>query len=201
MSLKTVTIDIGAVRAEGREEGQQALFVERDILQRIGTYMQGVTSRAFGDQGRPRGSWNPRMTPSVPSIVRQLNRGDSPSAKYFKSAPALIDTGTLSRSISPPSITGRTVEIGSTAPYASKMQEGGTSTITLTTQGRKTLGEWLRGMSRPRRRAMSAELGWLFRKPSFTVKAQPRPFLVVTPEDEKRFAEIVAEEIKATANE
>ena len=201
MSTKTVTVDVGTVRAEGREAGQQQLFVERDILQRIGVYMQGVTSRAFGDQGRPAGTWAPRMTPSVPSIVRQLNRGSNPSAKYFKPAPALIDTTTLSRSISPPVVTGRTVEIGSTAPYATQMQDGGTSTITLTSQGRSTLGDWLRGLSKTRRRAMSGELGWLFNKPSFDVTARPRPFLIVTSADEKEFASIVADEIQAAANE
>ena len=201
MTTKTVTIDIGTVRAQGREPGQQQLFVERDILQRIGVYMQGVASRAFGDQGRPAGTWPQRMTPSVPSIVRQLNRGQNPSAKYFKVAPALIDTGTLSRSISPPKVTGRTVEVGSTAPYATKMQEGGTSTITLTPQGQTKLAEWLRGQPVSRRRELQGQLGWLFEQPTFEVTAQARPFLVVTDSDTKEFASIVAEEIQAAANE
>ena len=195
MSLKVVQVEVGELRAQGQEQGQKDLFVERDILERIGVYMQGVTSRAFLDQGRG-GLWPKRMTPSVPAIVKQLNRGQNPSQKYFKPAPALIDTGTLSRSIAY-EVKGRGVEVGSAVPYASKMQEGGSSQITLTKGGRRVLAEWLQGLPRARRKKASASLGWLFRRPTFTVTARARPFLMVTDADRDEFAEIVAEELAA----
>ena len=195
MSLKVVQVEVGELRAQGQQEGQWDLFVERDILERIGAYMQGVTSRAFVDQGRG-ASWPGRMTPSVPSIVKQLNRGQNPSWKYMRPAPALIDTGTLSRSIDY-EVKGRSVEVGTSVPYASKMQEGGSSEITLTGGGRRVLAEWLRGLPRARRKEASANLGWLFRRPSFTVTARARPFLVVTDSDRATFAEIVSEELAA----
>ena len=199
MSIRAVKVDVGTIRADG-ELSENLQRIERDILKRIGAYMQGVTSRAFGDQGRPGGTWQPRMTPSVPSIVKQLNRGQNPSKKYFESAPALIDTGTLSRSIAF-EVKGREVEIGATAPYATQMQEGGESQITLTDQGRAKLGEWMRSLPKRRRREVSAEIGWLFRRPTFTVKARARPFLIVTDDDEKKFAEIAAEELEAAGHE
>ena len=200
MSLKVIPHEVGVLRAEGQQEGQGRLFVERDILTRIGAYMQGVTSRAFRDQGRGGEKWPERMTPSVPSIVRQLNREQPPSEKYFKSAPALIDLGTLSRSIAY-DVEDRSVVIGSTAPYSSNMQYGIASQITLEPVGRKFLAGWLRSLPRAKRRTRSAQLGWLFRKPSFTVTPRPRVFLEVLPEDEKEFRQIVAQETEAASRE
>ena len=197
---EVVPYEVGVLRAEGQQEGQGGLFVEHDILTRIGVYMKGVTSRAFRDQGRGGEKWPARMTPSVPSIVRQLNREQEPSDRYFKSAPALIDLGTLSRSINY-DVVDRAVFVGSTANYSSNMQFGTPSQITLRPAGRKFLAGWLRSLPRAQKRLRSRQLGWLFRKPSFTVTPRPRVFLEVLPEDEKEFARIVAEEVKAASSE
>lgn len=155
-------------------------------LDGIGAYLTSKTQAAFREQKRGKATWAPRMTPNVPGIVSDLNRGVRPPGRRFVDSPALRDTGRLLQSITWKVRRRREVVVGSSLPYAQIHQRGGVQQITLAKQARGGLVELLR--DRPELRT---ELGWLFQRPTFMVRVQARPFLMVTQEDMSVLREIV----------
>lgn len=155
-------------------------------LDGIGAYLTSKTQAAFREQKRGKATWAPRMTPNVPGIVSDLNRGVRPPVRRFVDSPALRDTGRLLQSITWQVRRRREVVIGTSVPYAHIHQRGGVQQVTLSKEGRGGLVELLR--ERPELRG---ELGWLFQRPTFQVRIRARPFLAVTDEDLGVLSEIV----------
>ena len=172
----TVRIDTSKVEVLDDLLGKQEA-----ILTRIGAHLEEVATRAFREQGRPRRSWGPRMTPNVPGVVNALNKGSEPKQRDLQPSPALIGTGNLRRSIRARAVKGNSVEVGTTVSYATLMQEGGTSIVTLTPDGRQNLVKFLR--RNRTNQSLVENLGWLFQKPTFTVNVRARPFLLILPDD------------------
>lgn len=148
------------------------------VLNGAGAYLVSRAQRSFREQRRGSKSWPERMTPNVPGIVSDLNRGATPPQRRFESRPALTDTGRLRGSITWSTRGGKEAIVGTTLPYARKQQFGLPSRHQLTKPGQDRLADLLK--SRPELRP---SLGWLFHTPSFDVKPQARPFLMVTDED------------------
>ena len=192
MTLKVAKVSEARVKVDATR--WEELLDRKAVLQKIAFSMWVKANEAFDEQGRPEGTWPPRFAPNFAGIVNRLNRGLSPRASDFEPKPALHDSGHLQMSLKD-AVIGNGAEVGTVKDYATRMQEGGPSEVTLTPQGRKRLGEWLR--KNRSNRYYRENLGWLFGKPSFTVDVQARPFLVVTEEDVAEYAEIVAQHIEA----
>ncbi len=192
MTLKVAKVSEARVKVDATR--WEELLDRKAVLEEIALTMWVKANEAFDDQGRPEGTWSPRFAPNFAGIVNRLNRGLSPRASDFEPKPALHDTGRLKNSLAH-RVRGNVAEVGTNVPYATRMQEGGPSEITLTPQGQERLGKWLR--KNRSNRYYQENLGWLFGKPSFTVDVQARPFLVVTEEDVAEYAEIVAQHIEA----
>lgn len=190
--MTTVRVDVDKVEVLG-----DLLGAEEAILTRIGAHLEEVATRAFREQGRPSRSWGPRMTPNVAGIVNSLNAGSPPKQKDLQPSPALLSTGNLRRKIRSRPVQGRTVEVGTTVSYATLMQEGGPSTITLTPDGRQNLAKFLR--QNRTNQSLVENLGWLFQKPTFTIQVRARPFLLILPSDVEEVEQIVVEELERIA--
>lgn len=171
-------------------------------LDKIGALLATKAKKAFREQRRGGNVWPPRMVPNVPGIVKDLNKGASIKARRFNPRPALVDTGILRNSITwLVGSSGRSVTVGTNVPYASRHNEGGSSVITLTGEGRKNLVLALRKARKARsstRNAMLLGLGWLFSKPSFSVEAQRRPFLVIEDEDRSEIVAMIERNLEKT---
>lgn len=154
-------------------------------MTQVGAILTSKAQKAFREQGRPGHPWPERMTPNVPAIVEDLNRGTTPPSRRFTGRPAGIDTGRLRNSLTF-AAAPRSVEVGTTVEYASDVQGGGETLHVLTGQGRRNLYELLRS-----RRDLRGELGWLFSRPRFVVNVRPRPFLVLTDEDRDEVQQLV----------
>lgn len=155
------------------------------VLERIGRYLVRLNQVGFTNQnfaGRPP-SWAPRKVPNVAGILTDLAVGRGVSSKRFVPTPALVDTGTLRRSINFRTIgkagKGRTVELfieGRAAEYGMRMQNGEPTTIGVTQSVRSGLAALLRGMP-----ALRPMLGWIFRRTSVTIRPRARQFFGIPP--------------------
>ena len=188
------------------------------VLQKIGVLMQRKAANAFRAQKRGSFAWPERMVPNVPGIVADLNKGANPKARRFVGRPALTDTGRLKGSITF-DVRGDSVVVGTSVPYAKTHNEGGSSTVTLTAEGRNKLTKLLRTQRGGKKRRakkrkkggqdLSAQvkslaaddksnallgLGWLFSKPTFTVNVRKRTFLTVTPDDRREIVKLIEKE-------
>ena len=189
--MKVVKLNEAAIKVDTIR--WEELVNRGEILKDISNLMWIKAHEAFDDQGRPARTWNPRFTPNFAGIVNRLNSGHDPRPQDFEPRPALHDSGNLKNSIHP-SVHGNVAEVGTTKHYATRMQEGGPSEITLTTDGKDRLAEWLR--ANRTNRYYQENLGWLFGQPTFTVNVQARPILMVTDDDVKEFEQIVVDHIE-----
>lgn len=159
-------------------------------LNAIGAYLVSQSQAAFRSQSFNGERWQERLVPNVPGIVRDLNRGGVPAARRFQARPALVDTGTLRKSINF-SAQPNAVVVGSTLAYAAVHHRGGTTEpVELTAQGRKALARFLR--TRP---AMQESLGHLFNKPKVVRNVPARPFVGLQQGDAEEIEAILREEI------
>lgn len=155
-------------------------------LHGAGAYLVSQVQRAFREQRRGSHEWPERMSPNVPGIVSDLNRGAAILQRRFEARPALSDTGRLRQSISY-RISGKDqVYVGSSVTYADVHHFGKLTQHRLTPAGRGRLAELLR-----RRPELRPDLGWLFHTPAFDVRVRARPFLAVTDDDRRVVQEIV----------
>lgn len=185
MAKRFLVIEKGAgVRLRGK------LRDPGPVLDGIGAYLTSQAQKAFREQGRGGERWPARMTPNVPGIVRDLNRGATVPSRRFTGRPALTDTGRLRQSISWRVRGKREVIVGSALPYAEIQQRGGVQRVTLTPTGRRNLYDFLK--DRPEQRGA---LGWLFSRPTFDIQVRPRPFLAVTSQDQEAIRLLVSDYI------
>lgn len=174
MTRRLVTIE----RGTGVRLLRERLDDLRPVLEQAGAYLTSQAQKAFREQRRGSVRWRARMTPNVPAIVSDLNRGASVPSRRFVGRPAGTDTGRLRQSIAWRVRGRREVSVGSVLPYAGRMQFGGVAQVALTPTGKRNLYELLKD-----RRELRGPLGWLFQRPRFQVSVRPRPFLAVTQED------------------
>lgn len=186
----TIEITVG-------DEGDIKILVDklrktRGVLEAVGALMQGRVLQAFRRQRRGKQVWAARMVPNVPGIVRDLNAGSFPKSRRFEPRPAVVDTGVLRNSIiSRVAGNGRSVTVGTSVPYAATQNEGGESEVTLTAGGRRQLTLWLRRDESAR----ELGLGWLFSKPTFTIRVRERRFLDIDPDDRKAIVKVIESEV------
>ncbi len=167
-----------------------------EILDGLGALLVGQFQASWRQQKSPGGKpWPARMVPNVAGVVADLNKNGNPKSRRFDARPAVVDTGKLRNSLSW-STEGGVLRVGTNVSYASTHNEGGSTTHTLTPVGRRKLAMWLR---RDRRRRVHG-LGWLFGKPSFTVKARKRPFVEIGPAQRRTIREHVEQEIARRVN-
>lgn len=165
-----------------------------EALEGIGAYLTSQTQKAFREQRRGDSVWPGRMTPNVPGIVSDLNRGSTPPGRRFSDRPALVDTGRLRASISWRRRGRGEVVVGTQLDYAPVHQRGGNVDVVLTPTGRRNLVAFLR-----ERKDLRPALGWLFQRPRFTVRVRPRPFLAITADDQREISEIVDDYLEVEA--
>lgn len=148
-----------------------------------GRLMTAQARRAFREQRLGSVDWSPRYPGSpepfvnVAGAVADFNAGRSaPLARRFQRTPAGVDTGRLRGSLSYEAGATQTV-VGSTVPYASRIQFGGVSKQTLSADGRKNLAKFLRTK---KGKVYRKRLGFLFSFPDLETNVVPRPFLGMT---------------------
>lgn len=103
------------------------------FLKQVGFLLLSASQKAFVDQKFGSAKWPARMNPNVPGAMRDLEKGPSIKERRFDPRPAVMDTGTLKRSLSPAvhsalprrSAPGLArVTVGTTVPYAAKQHFG-----------------------------------------------------------------------------
>lgn len=132
--------DLKAIRSRSADFETMGAIVARTL--------ESVSQRAFRDQKLGGFSWPERYPgqedPFVnkAALVNWANEGGSVLSRFFDRRPALMGTGDLAQSISGRS-SGNTVTLGSALPYAGIHQWGGTSTMPITAQAKKTIASFL----------------------------------------------------------
>lgn len=173
---------------------------QRGLLDQIGALYVSASQKSFSEQRWGSTAW-PARYPSqrspkinIAGVIKDFNAGRrKPLKSRFQDRPALVDTGDLKRSISHRVVVegGEAyVEIGTTLPYATLQQYGGTSTIVITEAARDAARKWL-----------GTKEGYPFRSRLwrivsvrsgiYTVDVIGRRFVGTTPELEKRAAKMI----------
>lgn len=168
---------VDADEGDAVRELRQRLAEPRPVLEQLGQAVAESARRAFSSGGLPGAAWPSVMVPNVPGVVSDLNAGMPPRpARFLAGARPLVGSGRLAESISVQA-TGDQVDVEARADYAALHQEGGQAQVALDATGQRTLRSWWGRLSRSRKRELRGEIAWLFRRPSFLVDVQPRPFL------------------------
>lgn len=172
----------GLVRIRKKLESPESL------LKRIGTLMLSQTQRAFSEERLGDRIWPERypnqsdVKVNVAGAVQDLSKSSNIKKRRFDSRPTLQDTGILKRPFSSSSTAVKfpdkfTVEVGTTVPYASIHQWGGTSTQQITKEVKSNLQKFLKKKSnKPYRKV----LGFLFQVDELETTVNQRPFLGIT---------------------
>lgn len=127
----------------------------RRLLKRIGLVLLARAQRAFSEQRLGDVPWLQRGPSqgepyiNVAGALTDLNEGGQIKERRFQRRPALVDTGTLRRSLAegesmsfPDKLT---VAVGTTVPYAGVHQKGGqTDPIPVTVEAKQALAKQLR---------------------------------------------------------
>lgn len=158
----------------------------------VAAILEAQSQRAFLEQRLGDQVW-PERYPSqedpfvnIAALVNWTNTGGRVLTRFFDRRPALMGSGDLMQSISS-RVKDGVVEIGSALPYASTHQWGGFSTQPVTDTAKKTI-----------RRFIKSERGkpyWFKLAPltgkmdKLETEVNPRPFLGITPENEREMAE------------
>lgn len=145
----------------------KALDNPQKALKQVGIMMVAESQRAFVEQkfgGQP---WRERAVPNVMGIIADFAAGRTkPKSRRFDARPALMDTGSLAKSISYRIVSADTVEVGTNLPYAPTLHSGGkVQSEPVTKKMQDAIWKWLKGEDRELRRS----LGWLLNK-KFTGK-------------------------------
>lgn len=156
----------------------------RDVLAAIGLFLVGKMQSTFRDQGRGPIRWLGRHVPNRFGVLTDLKEGRTPPERRWDSRPAGIDTGRLRSSLAF-RVEGDKVVVGSNLPYASDVQQGGTSSIDLDADLRQKLGKWLKSLSGDRQKTARESFGFAFHEGQYTITTPPRPFVFVSPEDRR----------------
>lgn len=181
------------------------------ILKLVGLIYQRQAVDAFRDQALGGVPWLPRHVVNIAGAIEDLKQGPSIKERRFNDRPALIDRGSLLRSLSNRSqaisLVGLyEVEVGTRLPYAGLHQWGGESKIEITDAVRTNLAKYLKKMRRRRDklrakgtsnewmgvdgrlRLVREQMGWLLGPAApdwLTIKVPARPFLGMTPRTQR----------------
>ena len=128
---------------------------------------------------------------NIAGALGDLNKGSTIHSHRFSRRPVLRDTGLLFDSIRPQRLARNSVEIGVAGPaqnYANTQQQGGESTIPVTSAAKKGLTKFLK-----RRPEFTDKVGYLLGAgvTEYKVKAVGRQFIGVTESLEKDIALLV----------
>jgi phage gpG-like protein len=164
---------------------KEAFADPRVPLMRIGAMMTTRCQDAFEDQGREE-EWPERITPNIPGILSDLERGVGVPARRFQPRPAVVDTGRLRNSITWRLVEGAAVEIGTNVPYAALQQWGGEVTIPITGPMKARLAQLI--MDDPDR---FSSLDHLLDRDEWNQRVARRVFITVTPVDREDIVQIV----------
>lgn len=163
------------------------------FLKRVGAMMKGRVKGTFTTQGRDGINWKPRGVPNVIGIIKDMEAGrKSIPKRRFEARPAGIDTRLLSRSINYAVEGTSAVAIGSVVSYATKVQEGGPTTVRVSSMARNNL----RGLVEKARKKiakgggttqdqMLAQLGWLLFRSQVKKNVPARPFVFFSDKDRR----------------
>lgn len=166
----------------------------RPALEAIGLHMVGVTQGAFRDQRRAGIEWRPRGVPNVVGILEDLRGGGSVKSRRWEPRPAGIDTGRLRSSIAY-QVGATSVTVGSQVTYASDVQLGGSKTVVIGRDLAARVRSWIGRLRGAQREKAQARFAKPLRDGALTINVPPRPFLVVTPEDRRKFQRIAREHV------
>lgn len=99
----------------------------QEMMKRIGFDAQNFSRNSFRNQklgnSRP---WKKRAVPNLAGIWSDINNNKTPPKRRFDPSPALVDSGTLRKSISFELIGQNSVRIGTNRPNAKILYFGGT---------------------------------------------------------------------------
>ncbi len=195
--MKTITIPI-LKAADILDQIEERIKDLEPVLIQIGKMMVGRSQKTFRDQRLGDIEWPRRYdTMSDPFIniagaLNYLNR-DKPilnKNRLFQRKPALIDTGTLRRSISSRVVGNAVVEWGSTLPYAADHQFGKTTYQLVSQTARQRLFTEMKRTKRSKsekitgRKDALKKLGFLFSVDAIETDLAPRPFVGITDQDQ-----------------
>lgn len=167
----------------------------RPALDAIGAYLTGKTIGVFQAQERGGIKWAPRSVPNAAGILSDLSGGGSTvPARRWEPRPAGIDTSNLRNSISW-AVATPSVVVGSTVAYASDVQLGGKRTIPIPPSLARTVRAWIKRLKGARKDAAGRRLAKPLAQGALVIDVPPRPYLVVTPEDRRRFQKIAREHV------
>lgn len=167
----------------------------RPALGAIGAYMVGRTIGAFQAQERGGIKWAPRSVPNAAGILEDLRGGGSSvPERRWEPRPAGIDTSNLRNSIAS-SVAPPSVVVGSTVAYASDVQLGGKRTIQIPGALARTVRAWIQRLKGSRKDVAARRFAKPLRVGALVIDVPPRPYLVVTPEDRRRFVKIAREHV------
>jgi hypothetical protein len=142
----------------------------------------------FAAQGRPAGSWAPRMT-GLPGILQAISEGRKPSDRVLKPRLAGVVSGTLRRRMRQ-HVHRRRIVLSFVAPHAEKFHGGGPSEGPTMTPGlRKKTGDYLKT------KGLRDLYGWAlnrkFENKRHTFDVIPRPLVEWLPEDDAALERII----------
>lgn len=162
------------------------------ILKVVGEMAVSDSQSNFDKQSFGKEKWErryPNQTPfriNVAGAVADLATGPSIKSRRFQPKPAGLDTGQLRASISARKIGRDAVEVGSTLPYAVRVNSGGISSQPITSTVKKNLKLWLKKNKRFR-----PFIGYIFQLDALRTNVVPRKFIGKTPQFEKDIARLV----------
>ena len=157
----------------------------------VARILESHAQRAFVEQRLGDFAWPERYPTmedpfvNVAALVNWLNHGGSVISRFFDRRPALMGTGTLSRSISG-RVKSDLVEVGSSLPYAGIHQWGGTSRQPVTQAAKDKIRRFIRS---ERGKRYAFKLWPVLGKDQIETQVNQRPFLGITPEMEQMMAE------------
>ena len=141
-----------------RFEGAAAKFFADDrdralrILSKWGATWISSTQRGFRDQKRGHFAWAPRRVPNLPGMLSDFERGPRVKPRRFDERPALIDTGMLRQSHAWKRRSADSILVGTAVDYADLHQQGGTSTVIVTSTMKRNLWTWMKSEAGKRAR-------------------------------------------------
>lgn len=158
-----------------------------DALKQVGVIVTASSRQAFRDQSFDGQKWRDRAVPNIFGALEDFDTGRaSPKPRRFDARPALVDTGTLRRSIAHRIVDKRTVEIGTTLDYAQTHNAGEESeSVTITESIQKKLAKWLRGAGQEWRGKMGFLLGERYTGERLKMRVPERRFIGITKQAQK----------------
>lgn len=144
---------------EGTRVGvvSKALLNPLKILKAWALLWVRATQDGFKAQKRGPFAWAPRMSPNIPGMLRDFERGPNVPKRRFEARPALMDTGMLKKSYAWSNRDSKSILVGTNIPYANLHQFGGKVKIKITQTMRENLSTWMKREGGRSGRVMTGE--------------------------------------------